>query len=429
MKKINVHKILKEYKPQKPKKFYANIFRFLLFLVCLGKKIKYTYHFDKKQFKNKQTIFISDHSSRDTFYYSIKGYKLNNPNVVIGYQNVIDKTFFRLFLKIGAIPKQLYTPDPKATKSMLRLLKEGCSLCFFPEGIQSVSGFSQPTNPATIKFLKAAKVDVILAQSKGTYLNRPRFSKNYRHGPIEIDYYHLFSVEELQTLTEQELYEKYLEYFYYNDFAWNQKARNIYKGKEPNATKLDNILFWCPKCNTQFNLFINNDKIECHNCNNSITVNRYYDLIKTNEDSYLPYDRIDKWYLKQREIVENEINNPDFKFEYDVILRELKDNLEKVKEKVTGKGKIIIYPEKIIYVGTRNNQDVTLEFDIKLLPSAPMVSDIGNEFYYENGYYEFDPIDDTRIAVKVMIMIELLHNKLDPVWDKYSKDVFNKENL
>ena len=54
---------------------------------------------------------------------------------------------------------------------------------------------------------------------------------------------------------------------------------------------------------------------------------------------------------------------------------------------------------------------------------------IKNEFYYENGYYEFDPIDDTRIAVKVMIIIELLHNRLDPVWDKYSKDVFNKENL
>ena len=420
--------ILDNYKPQRPKRLSATFFRILVFFATIKHKVTFNYHFDKKKMKNKQVILISDHSSRDTFYYTVKGYDCVNLNYLMGYQNFFDKTLFKLFLRLGVIPKKLYAPDIKATKSILRLIKEGCSICFFPEGIQSVCGTTQPMNPASLKLLKAAKLDVILCCSKGSYLNRPRFSKTYRYGKIEIDYYVLFTKQEVVDLTLEQMYEKYMQYFAYNDFKWNKLARNEYVGKVPNASGLEKILFYCPKCHSQFNLYTENDKLICRNCHNSVIVNKYYDLIKENDETYLPYDRIDKWYLTQRKIVQEEIKDPNFTLTVKVILKEIKEKLEKDKYYKTGEGTLTINKDGVTYIGTRFGEHYERTFSYDILISAPVEAGIGNEFYYEDEYFNFDLAENPNLSVKIMILIEEYHNLVDPVWKKYCEDVFKVED-
>ena len=146
--------ILEKYIPMKPNNFHWFIGRILVSLITLSHPSKFIYEFNKKDYKKNQVIIIADHASRDNFYYIMKGLKGFKPNIVMGYQNFYKKGLFKFFLRIGTIPKYLYAPDLKASKNIIRLLKENQSILFFPEGIQSNIGTTQPMNPASLKLLK-----------------------------------------------------------------------------------------------------------------------------------------------------------------------------------------------------------------------------------------------------------------------------------
>ena len=47
----------------------------------------------------------------------------------------------------------------------------------------------------------------------------------------------------------------------------------------------------------------------------------------------------------------------------------------------------------------------------------------GNEFYYDGVFHLFTPTADPRLAVKVLLAVEALHNLDDPVRRKACEDV------
>lgn len=427
MSKKTPKEIVDNYVPKKPSFIAMCFFRIALKFVCLKHNVKFIYKFNKKEMKGRQVIIISDHASRDNYFFALSGYPFANPNCIIGYQNVFDKKYFKMLLKAGVIPKYLYAPDYKATKNTLRLIKEGASICFFPEGIQSAVGSTHPMNPASIKLMKSAGIDVVLCHSRGAYLSKPRFSKKWRKGYMEFEYSILFTKEELKAKSHDELYEKYMKEFSYNDFIWNKEKRIKYTCEDSNAKGLEQLLYYCPKCGSEFEIVNDKDTLVCKKCGNTIQVNEYYDLIKLN-DSYLPFNRIDEWFNYQRKLVREEIKADDYKYEYDAELLEIcYEKLLKNRYIVTGKGHVTIDKDNITYNGTRNNEEFIKIFKIDSIPSAPLDCGDDNEFYYENEYYSLRPLDNPNTSTKIMMIIEELHNLKDPSWNKYSRDVYDKE--
>ena len=114
----------------------------------------------------------------------------------------------------------------------------------------------------------------------------------------------------LENLNEEEIYKLLLEKIKYNDFEYNKKARNKYIGKKPNAYGIDKILYKCPNCKTEYNLYTEDDSIICKCCGLKVKVNEYYDLESTVHTT-IPKD-IDEWYKWQRRCVVNEIKDNNF---------------------------------------------------------------------------------------------------------------------
>lgn len=395
--------------------------------VLFSPKAKYVYHDDFKPYKMKPIILIGDHASRDNFYYVLHGWRLTRPNVVVGYQNVFVKGLFKILLKAQVILKSLYEADMQAMRNMLKILSLGGSLCFFPEGIQSTSGSTHPMNPTTIKFLKKTKVPVVLCKSYGSYLIHPRYKKETLKGHHEYHYHLLFTESELKEKSVDELYDKYLKMFKYNDLEWNEEKHYKYKGKEPTIAGLDKIIYHCPKCHTEFKMEINGSCMRCTNCGNEVEMDDEY-RIKAKEGSYLPYKNIDEWYKDQRRMVIEELKTKDLNISYDCYLVDIyTKELRSDPYYIVGEGKVTITKECITYVGTRDNVDVKYEYKISATPSFPFTPGKDNDLYFNNKYNCFRPKADNNKVVKYMLYVEEAHNQLDPVWNKSSRDVYDKE--
>jgi 1-acyl-sn-glycerol-3-phosphate acyltransferase len=85
---------------------------------------------------------------------------------------------------------------------MVSVLKRGGALGLFPEGIQSTSGSTHPINPATTKFIKKSKANVVVCTTKGAYLATNRYCPERKKGYIGIEYSLLFTPSELSGFSE-----------------------------------------------------------------------------------------------------------------------------------------------------------------------------------------------------------------------------------
>ena len=425
MAKQNLREKLVNRKIKTPNKFIA-WFVFKAFKSIANKQnVKYKYEIDYKKYKKEQIVLLAQHGTRDEYILTLAGFPKYDLHCVIGYQNFFNKSIYGLLLKLGTIPKYLYQSDFHAVKQMLSVVKMGESLVLYPEGIQSTSGSTHPINPATIKLLKKCRLPVVLCTSQGSYLSRPRYSPKQRKGEITVTYKPLFEKEDYDKYTEDELYNKLINNFKYNEFEHNKQARIPFNGECENIEGLDKIIYKCPHCGSEFNFKIDGRKMSCSVCGYQVEMNEYYDLLKVNMPLY--FDDIDKWYKWQREEVRKEVSQKDFELSrpvkvYDINLVKLKNTLDEV-----GEGILTVNNHYMVFNGTYKGEQKQLKFDIKGIPSTPFSPNDGSiDMYYNDVYYNFSLVSNPLEAVKFMLAVEEIHNMYDPHWAKASKDVYEK---
>lgn len=412
-------------KIKKPNTFLMFIVMRLLGILNKAYKVKFKYDFDPKSITSGPVILLSSHASRLEFIYTLYGFKRNDVNMVCGYQNILKKGIYGLFIKLGIISKYLYQPDIVCTKNILKILKNNGTIGIFPEGIQSTSGSTQPINPATAQLIKKSKATVIVSTSKGAYLATNRYSKDRKKGYIGIEYSLVFTPDMLENLSEEEIYKLLLEKLKYNDFEYNKTARNKYIGKKPNAYGIDKILYKCPNCKTEYNLYTEDDSIICKCCGLKVKVNEYYDLESTAHNT-IPKD-IDEWYKWQRRCVVNEIKDNNFELSFSCTLATLKlDKLRKEphNRNIISIGTATLSKEGLRIKGTLNNQIADFDFLAKSLYSLTLSTKGYLEFYYNNDYFLLIPDNPNQCLIKWTLVSEEIHNLYDEKWKSACADVY-----
>ena len=413
-------------KIKKPNKFLMTITMWLLGILNKAYKVKFTYDYDKKSLdKNTPTILLSAHASRLEFIYTPYGFKRKDINMVCGYQNILKRGIYPIFLRLGIISKYLYQPDAVCVKHMLKVLRRNGTLGIFPEGIQSISGSTHPINPATAKFIKRSKANVVISTSKGAYLATNRYSKDRKKGYIGVEFSLVFTPEMLEKLSEEEIYHIMLEKISYNDFAYNKVARNKYIGKKPNAFGIDKILYKCPSCKEEHTLTVENDMIVCKHCGFSVRVNEYYDLVD-GKGRIVPKD-IDAWFKWQRRCVAKEVKDDNFNMTLTGTICDLRlDKLRKSPKdrKVLSVGQLKLTNKGLTFIGKLNGNEVNFEFDANGVYSLTFSTQGFLEFYYNNEYYIFIPDDRTKCLIKWTLASEEIHNLYDEKWREACEDVY-----
>ena len=424
--KRNLKTRLVDRKIKKPNPFLMAISRCVLGIVCKVNKVKFNYNFDIDGLDDKPVVLLATHTSRLEFMYTLYGFRRNNINMVCGYQNILKKGIYWLFRKLGIISKYLYQPDFKCTKNMLGVLKRNGALGLFPEGIQSTSGSTQPINPATTKFIKKSKAYVVLCTSQGTYMTTNRYSSDRKKGYIALNYSILFTPQTLALMTEEQIYERLLQKFKYNEFEFNKQARHKYIGKKPNAHGLNKILYKCPDCKREHVMEVVGEEIRCRACKFSARVNEYYDLVEFKGNN--KPSSIDAWYKWQRNCVREEIARDNFKMMLSGRFYTIKlDRLRKPPKnrKLLSVGELYLNNKKLCFLGTIKGKGNGYHFDMKSIYSLTFSTKGFLEFYHNDDYYIFVPDDKTQDLIKWTLASEEIHNLYDEKWRVSCEDVYD----
>ena len=413
-------------KVKKPNPVLMAIGMWVLGILNKRYKVEFSYDYDPKTIQNQPTVLLSAHASRLEFIYAIYGFGRHDVNIVCGYQNILKKGIYRIFMAVGVISKYLYQPDIMCVKNMLRVLKRGGAIGLFPEGIQSTSGSTHPINPATAQFIKGSKANIVVCTSRGAYLTTNRYSSDRKKGYIGMHYTHLFTPEQLKSLSQKEIYEQLLNAIRYNDFAFNKEARHKYIGKEPNGKGLDKILYKCPDCEREHTLHAPNDAIKCEACGFEAGVNEYYDLVKIKGEK-LP-ENIDAWFKWQRSCVAQEVKSDDFAMTLEGSLCALKtDKLRKPPKnrKTLSVGKATLTNKGLSFEGELDGQKVDFWFDAKAVYSITFSTKGFLEFYYNNEYFMMIPENKDQCLIKWTLAAEEIHNLYDERWRETCEDVYD----
>ena len=412
-------------KIKKPNPVLMSIGMWVLGIMNKFYGVKFSYDYDRKSLKGQPTVLLSSHASRLEFIYSIYGFGYNDINVVCGYQNILKKGLYGLFIHLGVISKYLYQPDFLCVKNMLRVLKRGGAIGLFPEGIQSTSGSMHPINPATAQFIKSSKANIVVCTTRGAYLATNRYSSDRKKGSVEVNYSLLFTPQMLEKLSEAEIYSAILDKISYNDFEYNKAARNKYIGKLPNAYGIDKILYKCPICWSEHTLRVDGDFIICDECGFKVRVNEYYDLVDA-EGGVCPSD-IDEWYKWQRRCVASEVTRDTFELSLDGYICTLKtDKLRKSPSdrEILSVGRATLTNHGLSFKGELGGEDVNFDFNAKSIYSLTFSTKGFLEFYHNNDYFMIVPDDKNKCLIKWTLASEEIHNLYDERWKSACADVY-----
>src|SRR6056297_712821 len=108
----------------------------------------------------------------------------------------------------GAIPFSKGNADVKAIKHLLRLTRSNKPVGLYPEGGRCWTGETEEIVYSTAKLIKMLKVPVFKVVMKGGYLKKPRWAQYYRKGKIFMDYEILFSTDQIEEMSQDEIYTK-----------------------------------------------------------------------------------------------------------------------------------------------------------------------------------------------------------------------------
>jgi hypothetical protein len=347
----------------------------------------------------------------------------NTYNFVAGYNE-----FFRSHLKgvfglLQVIPKKNFTPDLYTLKEVSRVIKNGGNVLIYPEGMNSISGANQPVAIGTGKFLKHFKIPVYYTYIQGGHMTCPKYTLNETPGRVDVTIGKMFEPEDLEKLTPEEIENIINQKLYHDDYAWNKVKRYKYAVNGKAADGLSDLLFWCPKCGKQLTMKSINDKIYCAACGNGATIDETYSMNPLDETCVIPETQT-KWFNLQREIIKNEVSNPNFSYTIDVSLGLLPDYepLTDLKtSEIVGTGKLTIDHSGLTYNGTKNGENYSFHLNPSEVPSMGMCTDISRFYTFVNGVFtEFYPT--TRCTEKFFLSVEEIHRFHGGKWQDFNFD-------
>lgn len=390
-------------KPNKrPNRFLYNLTFWLIYPFF---KIKNRLRINRKTVRKIKgpMIVIANHPSRPDFIYSIAAmYPLRLNVVVARYYTFIPK-INALIKRFRVIPKNLYNPDSSTIKGIIGVIRQGGSVLLMPEGRLSSDGTKGIMPDGIHKLVKKMEVPLVLVKINGAFMTGGKWITSRRRGRIEVTASVLLSKEEVVALSAEEIRQIIDQSLEYNDYLWLEKRPEIgYKGKSL-ASGLENILYLCPNCQSEFTLKPHKHQFTCAHCGYSVTLNRRYRF--ESDKQPVIFTTILDWFNYQKQVALRDIEQGKM-LETEVILKNPLSNGKKTELLEVGKGKCFLNSEGLRYRGTQNGQEVDIFFPISIMPTLLFGCNEDFEIYHDNQFYYFLPIENRLQTVKWSIYTE-----------------------
>ena len=388
------------------------------------KKYNVTYTF-KHDFRKEEGpyILISNHASRLDYIFTGVPMLPARMNYVAGYNEFHRSHLAGVFKLLKVIPKKNFVPDIYTIKEVSRVLKSGGRICIFPEGMSSISGANQPVAVGTGMFLKRYKIPVYYAIIRGGYLTSPKYNLKDRLGKVEVEFDRLFTPEQLEPLTPEEVEDIVNLALYHDDYRWNKEKGYHYDIGDRGAEHLEDLLFWCPRCGKQHEMASEGNKLYCKACGNGMTLADTYEMTPLDESCVIPETQTD-WFNRQREVIRAEVQAEDFILSTKVKLGMLpEDRLlkDQATSEIVGEGTLTLDRSGLTYEGVKNGEDFRFRIEPKNLPTYGMCTDVSRFYtFYKGDFVEFYP--EENLVEKFFLATEEIHRLCGGLWQDFKFD-------
>lgn len=404
-----------------PNKFVYCTLNKLIINPFLAPKFHPTYHIIDNINDYKGPCFlIYNHQSRMDYIYIAQATYPRPLNFVVGYNEFFRSHLQFIFKLIHNIPKKNFNSDVASIRAMNQIIKQNGVVCIAPEGMSSITGHSQPIALGTGKLLKHYHIPVYMVKLKGAFLSNTKVCLDERYGKVDVTLQRLFDEEQLRNLSVEEIENKINEELWQDDYEWNKKERIKFDMKGNGCSHLHDLCYHCFRCNKDFTMFGEKDKIVCKECGNGATLNEYYDLIPFDDTCVIP-ESISKWVDEERRLVYHEIQDESFEFNEEVKIGKIPEDhylKNQATSEICGEGILTINHEGFFYKGTKDNQEFEFKIDYNHLPTLGMPIDVTFFSIYHDGKY-YDIFPKNAVVGKILLIVEEMHRLHVNAWKNF----------
>ena len=365
------------------------------------------------------------------YLYTMKVVYPKSYNMVAGYSEFFRSHLHLVFRLNQILPKKVFTVDRLGIKAMNSIIKEGGIVTFSPEGMSSIYGTNQPIVPGSGKFIQHYKIPVYCLEMRGQYLTSTKHYLEERKGYTEARLYKLFTPEQLEQMTPDEIDNKLNEAFRHDEFEWSRSRHIRWNMHGRSCEHLDEICFRCPKCGSDDSMRAENDRIFCSKCGNGAVMNDYYEFEPFDDKCVIPVSP-SKWVEEERVRIIHDIrDDPGYSFSKHVELGYLPPYKYVNKMKTSepcGDGILTFDHSGIHFNGTKLGQPWSFDLSYQTVYSLIIMTSTAKfSFYVDSEFYEFTP--DDRTVGKMLLITEEMHRLHYNTWKNFPWNNWMYEGL
>ena len=271
------------------------MFRTILNLT-LGNFIRLRFRPKIKKFKDKrQCLVIMNHQTAfDQFFMGMA-----MPGVVyyIASEDLFSKGWVSKLIKyiVAPIPFQKSTSDFRAIRNCFKVVREGGTIGFFPEGNRTYGGRTGNIKPSVVALAKGLKLPLVIMNITGGFASQPRWSDSIRRRRVTVGVTRVLEYDEFKDMPDSEMYEL-IKRELYVDESKDMKPVKTKKGAE----YMERAMYVCPYCGiSEFES--KGNTVRCKRCGKEILYTETRELRGVGFE--FPYKSVADWYDYQCEYI------------------------------------------------------------------------------------------------------------------------------
>jgi len=249
-------------------------------------------------------LLLCNHNAFQDFKVAEHVLKKNQANYVVAIDGFLNREW--LLRSVGCICKRKFTNDIMLLRHLKKVVNMGNVAAVYPEARYSLCGTTAILPRSLGKLAKFLEVPVVTLVCHGHHINSPFWDTSHERGVMgmEATYKLLVTQDEIKSLSVDDINDRIVKEFKYDDFAW-QKEKNILVKDSNRAKGLHRVLYKCPCCGDEFSMDSHDNILECSECEKKWTMEENGELIGV--DFETPFTHIPSWYEWERNEVRKEI--------------------------------------------------------------------------------------------------------------------------
>jgi len=248
-------------------------------------------------------LLLSNHNAFMDFKVLTKAIYPRRANYVVAIDGFIGREW--LLRNVGCICKRKFTSDITLVRQLIRVIENGDVAVVYPEARYSLCGTTSVLPESLGKLCRLLKVPVATFICHGHHVNSPFWNLTPRKvKPTEVDFKLLYTPEQLESMTPDEVNAGLVQAFQYDDFAW-LRDRGLQMHFEKRAEGLDRVLYKCPKCGAEYEMTAKGNELICSHCGKrwEMAPNGVLRALEGETE----YSHVPDWYEWERACVRKEV--------------------------------------------------------------------------------------------------------------------------